>query len=183
MQSQFRPKLTCSVMQQQDSPQQESIIPRIWRSTQKRPLSAESDADIRSIPDISNSTKASPAKLAKPSASQTNGLAKSPDSKKPVAAATAKGTQSADSECLIRAHAGGQLSECRDSMCEGTAVTSTFITLGDVLRGRSLSDASSIAVQPMGACPAAQGTLPLTCKTRSRCLLGTMYGDDLLPVK
>lgn len=182
MQSQFRPKLTCSVMQQQDSPQQESIIPRIWRSTQKRPLSAESDADIRSIPDISNSTKASPAKLAKPSASQTNGLAKSPDSKQPVAA-TAKGTQSADSECLIRAHAGGQLSDCRDSMCEGTAVTSTFISLGDVLRGRSLSDASSIAVQPKGACPAAQGTLPLTCKTCSEYLLGTMYGKKSLPVK
>lgn len=170
-------------MQQQDSPQQESIIPRIWRSTQKRPLSAESDADIRSIPDISNSTKASPAKLAKPSASPIKGLAKSPDSKQPVAAGNAKGTGSADSECRIRAHAGGQLSDCRDSMCEGTAVTSTFISLGDVLRGRSLSDASSIAVQPEDACPAAQGTLPMTCKTRSDCLLGTMFGENSLSVE
>ena len=52
---------------------------------------------------------------------------------------------------LIKAHAGGPISDCRDSMCEGTAVTSTFISLGDVLRGTPLPRAGSIPGQGSGA--------------------------------
>ena len=136
-------------LQKEDGRQRESIIPRIWRSTVKRPLSADSDADIRSIPDLDRSSHASPSKALRPSASPVIGLTKAPDSDTSPTSSPGKGIRDSDSRCLIKAHTGGDVSsECRDSMCEGAAVTSTFISLGDVLRGTPLTGAQSIAAQP-----------------------------------
>ena len=136
-------------LQKEEGPHRESIIPRIWRSAVKRPLSAESDADIKSIPDIDKSTHPSPSEIHKPFASPIHGLTKVPAPEAPPSSSPGKGSQDTVSSCLIKAHAGGDASsECRDSMCEGAAVTSTFISLGDVLRGTPLTGARSIAAQP-----------------------------------
>ena len=135
--------------QKEEGGQRESIIPRIWRSTAKRPLSADSDADIRSIPDLDRSSHASPSKALRPSASPVIGLTKLPAVEASPISSPGKGVRDSDSGCLIKAHTGGDVSnECRDSMCEGAAVTSTFISLGDVLRGTPLTGAQSIAAHP-----------------------------------
>ena len=138
-----------AALQEEEGPQQESIIPRIWRSTVKRPLSAESDADIRSIPDIDRSLHALPSTAQRASASPIIGVTKVPKVQASPTGSPEKGVCNNDGSCLIKAHVGGEVSsDCQDSMCEGAAVTSTFISLGEVLRGTPLTGAQSIAAQP-----------------------------------
>ena len=140
---------------QEDEPKDASVVPRLWRSTQqKRPHSAESDADIRRSPDREGRDGASPSRIPKPHGSPIPSISKSPARKSPASKLriAQEGLQDAErAPDLIKAHAGGPISDCRDSMCEATAVTSTFISLGDVLRGTPLSAAGSIPGQSSGA--------------------------------
>lgn len=101
-------------LQEKEDTQQTSIIPRIWRSTQKRPLSAESGADIRSLHDADDSLHASPCVMHKPYGSPINGLAILPDTKATSLGSPGKGIQGDDSDCLIKAHTGVQALCMRD---------------------------------------------------------------------
>ena len=140
---------------QEDEAKDDSIVPRLWRSTQqKRPHSAESDADIRRSPDRDSCDSKSPSRIPKPQGSPVPSISNSPARKSPASKLrmAQKGLQDAERPPdLIKAHAGGPISDCRDSTCEGTAVTSTFISLGDVLRGTPLSGTGSIPGQNSGA--------------------------------
>ena len=140
---------------QNEEPEVDSVVPRLWRSTQQIcPHSAESDADIRRSPDRDSHNSQSASRIPKPQGSPVPSITKSPARKSPASKLrmAQKGLQDAERPPdLIKAHAGGPISDCRDSMCEGTAVTSTFISLGDVpARHAHVPGLAASPVRPLG---------------------------------
>ena len=149
---------------QEEEPEEASIVPRLWRSTQqKRAHSAESDADIRRSPDLESRDSKSASRIPAPQGSPVPSASSPPARKSPASKLriAQKGLQDAERPPdLIKAHGGGPIGDCRDSMCAGSAVTSTFISLGDVLRGTPLSSASSHPGQSPGPPNSGAGIRP-----------------------